>query len=65
MKTKYQELRAKMQEMEYPVSVQETAIGTIKVAKDKQATAREVEALLERKLTPREMVKALQPIIAK
>ena len=53
----------RMREINYPVSVQETAIGTIDSAKDKKATAQKVEMLLDQNLTAREMVKALQPII--
>ena len=63
MDQKYQELRAIMQDKGYPISVQNTAIGTIDWLDDKEATTEKVEALLRQNLTAREMVKALQPII--
>ncbi|MBR5115052.1 MAG: hypothetical protein IK101_07150 [Oscillospiraceae bacterium] len=59
----YQTMQKIMQEKGYPVSVQETAIGTIKFARDKVTTAEKVGNLLKQNLTAREMVKALQPII--
>ena len=64
MQSQYQRMRETMKAKGYPASVQETAIGTIKFAKDKAATTEKVEALLQQDLTAREMVKALQPIIA-
>ena len=63
MEELFKKMQQTMQKKGYPISVQETAIGTIEYAKDKALTAEKVNALLEQNLTAREMVKALQPII--
>ena len=52
-----------MEAREYPGSVIQTVIGTIDLADDPLETAKEVEPLVEAAKTPKEVVKAMQPII--
>jgi hypothetical protein len=52
-----------MEERNYPGSVKQTVTGAIKWADDPAKMAREIEPLVMAAKTPREVVKAIQPLL--
>ena len=63
MQTVINEMLAFMREKKWPVSVQETMIGAIELAKDERAAAEKVWGILHTVQTPKEAVKAVQPML--
>ena len=64
-KVLYQEfdrMKKLMTDKNYPGLVRDSVIGTVHSSRDQEKTLADVKALLAQNLTPREMVKALQPI---
>ena len=57
------EMLAFMREKKWPVSVQETMVGAIELAKDEKTAAEKVWGILHTSETPKEAVKAVQPML--
>lgn len=63
MPTIMNEMLALMREKQWPVSVQETILGAIELAQDERAAAEKVWDILHAVQTPKEAVKAIQPLL--
>ena len=63
MQTTVREMLAFMRENKWPVSVQHTMIGAIEMAKDENTAAEKVWDIMRSAKTPKEAVKAVQPML--
>lgn len=52
-----------MEELSFPGSVKTTVIWALRKAENRAEAESEIEALLEQKATPKELVKAVQPML--